>query len=327
MDELMQKLKALAEEYKLIKKTMNKPEEIEMTTIAKGEKSFKKETTTSKDGEKTIQVGKPKPDTATPSNDAEKDKKIAGALALLKEHGPKDVDLAQKEYQAKLEALKKTSKTTDKAKYETEAKAVLEAKAKAEVKLKNLAEGLQILVEAGVLAEATYKANAEYNGKYASMTASFEAAARFEAKAKGTINLLNLEAGKLIEIDLKAEVKVEATVKGQAKVSGTTVPISLQVDAEAYARANATAEIQVIVTKDNITGNVNLDAGASVGASAKGSASLTHKGKDLITFSGEGSVEAGARATFQGRFGCRCRRLSSRRYSGRFCGHCQCDCR
>ena len=135
MDELLQKLKALAEEYKLIKKTIAKPQEIEMTTIAKGDKSFKKETTTSKDGEKTIQVGKEKPEAVKPATtDAEKDKKVAKALALLKEYGPKDVELAQKEYQTKLEALKKTSKTTDKAKYETEAKAVLEAKATAEVK-------------------------------------------------------------------------------------------------------------------------------------------------------------------------------------------------
>jgi hypothetical protein len=311
MKELIEKLKALAEEYKKIKaQIIKKQPKIEEGIVKfEGKKEKEKETVKESSSKKESEFGaNPLEILANPL--------VKAALNKLATIGPSDVQLLDKEAKKATEINKKRKKEGKKldengkevSSYlvEDEMKALAQANFEAKAKFKNLAEGLDVLVKAGVVAEVSYKLNAEYKNAIGSAKGSVAAAAKAYAKFDATLKAFDLKAGILIDAKVKAQVGVEATVKASGEVQVTAIPlvdILGKVDAEAYARAQATASGELVLSAEELTGALNLEAGASVGVKVEGELVIKSKsGTPLITLRGNASAEVGAKAKFNAKF-------------------------
>jgi hypothetical protein len=313
MNELIEKIKQLAAEYKAIKaKAFGKHPELEEGKLKlEGKKTTKGET---KSGDSKTTTT----DAALKNNPLEAldNPLVKMALDKLATMGPSDVKLFDAAAKKAIETNKKRKKEGKKldangkevSSYlvEEEMKALVKAEYEAKAKFKSLAEGLEALVTAKVIAEASYKINAEYKNALGSAKGTLEAAAKAFASFDASLKAFDLKAGVLIDAKFKAEATAELTAKASGQVQVSAIPlidILGKADAEAFIRAQAKATGQLIFSSKELRGEVALEAGASIGVKVDGSLSIKSKsGTPLITLKGNASAEVGAKAAFKAKF-------------------------
>jgi hypothetical protein len=313
MNELIEKIKALAAEYKALKtKAFGKHPELEEGKLKlEGKKSTKGETKSGDDKTTTS-------DSALKSNPLEilSNPLVQMFLKKLATVGPSDVKLFDEAAKKALETNKSRQKEGKKldangkevSSYlvKEEMKALVKAEYEAKAKFKNLYEGLDALVKAQIIAEATYAVKAEYKNALGSANGTLEAAAKAFAKFDASLKAFDLKAGVLLDAKFKAEVTVELTAKASGEIQVSAIPlvdILGKVDAEAFARAQASASGQLVFSAKELQGKIDLVAGASVGVKVDGTLSIKSKsGTPLITLKGNASAEVGAKAAFRAKF-------------------------
>ena len=181
--------------------------------------------------------------------------------------------------------------------------AELIADANANATVLKVSAGLRRLVELNVITAVTFELKADYASQYANVSASLQAFAN--ASLHFRVDIFNIRAGQLIDVEFNFEAKVAAIATASAEIRIFTIGelgMTVGASAEAYAIAETSVSGKFKIGKDGIEIGGNVKVGATVGVAIEGSASLDINGKKLISLSSKLEASVGAGSEIGGTF-------------------------